>query len=453
MQELIEIDIEKFNDKGDGVGRLKSAPFSKVYIPHAILGDKIEAFVSRKKRRGYLKARISKILLSSPLRTPSRCTHAEICGGCTWQEIIYEKQLELKQKKILSEFSYLNLDNILQPIISCDEPFHYRNKMEFSFSENGAKTKFLGLMIAAANKYVFNVNRCHLCSDWISSVLLAIKEWWERSDLKAYDFNKDSGTLRYVTFREGKRTSQKMVILTVSSKESLSSLQIDTFVTSIRSVVSDISIILREQKIEPKKPTEFIEKTLYNNPYIFEKMHILSKTLNFKISPFSFFQPNTFQAEKLYSLAINLSQVKKDDLVLDLFSGTGTIGLIFSFFAKKVIGIEINPQSVIDGNENIILNNIKNFELISGDVKDLLHTLPTPDILILDPPRSGLDPSSIEQIKKMRPKKIIYISCNPKTQALNLKEFLSDYTLKIMQPVDQFPHTIHIENIALLEIS
>lgn len=457
MQELVEIDIENFNEKGEGVGYLTHPSKIKIYVPHALIGDKVEALLYRKKRRGYFKARISKILKGSSLRTCPSCSHTEICGGCSWQEIFYDKQLELKQKRVQTEFGYhKDLEQILRPIIASGASFHYRNKMEFSFSENGAKTKFLGLMIAAANKYVFNVEKCFLASEWVSKALNAVRNWWASSSLQAYNYNKDEGTLRYITFREGKRTSEKLAILTISGKEEylLTSHEIDSFVSALTSLqLSDLSIVLRMQKIEKGKPTEFLERTLYNRSFIFEKMRILDKELLFKISPSSFFQPNTFQAEKLYSLALSLANVTSESVVLDLYCGTGTIGLVFSFFVKKVIGIEVNSQSVLDAKENIALNGVTNFEVISGDVGKTLDLLSLPkiDLVILDPPRAGLDELSIIQLKKLSPKKILYISCNPKTQSLNVKEFLSNYNLKIIQPLDQFPHTVHIENIVLLE--
>lgn len=454
----VELYIENFNQQGDGIAvySKEGAPSSKVAVSHAIIGDLIKADLYKRKKRGFLKARMTSIVKKSKLRTEPLCSHCQICGGCRWQEMNYSEQLKLKEKIIAKEFS-AHISKIL-PIIPCNDPYNYRNKMEFSFSENGAKTKFLGLMIAAANRYVFNVEKCYLASSWFSDVLNGVRSWWEKSLLGAYKAITNEGTLRSLTIREGKNTNEKMVFLTVSGRSefALSKTDISSFVEAVKSSLpntENLSIFLRIWQISKGSPTQFFDMHLFGPDHIKEKINIQGKELVFKISPSSFFQPNTFQAEKLYNKALELANVSKDDVVFDLYCGTGTLGMIFSSYVKQVVGIELNRDAIIDAEENLKLNNIENFELHQGDVGKVLTSMDkiSPDLVIVDPPRSGLDHLALSNLKILRPKNILYISCNPKTQSENIKELLKEgYILKVIQPVDQFPHTIHIENIALL---
>jgi 23S rRNA (uracil1939-C5)-methyltransferase len=457
----VELLIENFNGSGDGVALYpKDAPFpSKVAVSHAIVGDLIKADLYKRKKRGFLKARLSSIVKKSELRGDPHCSHCHICGGCRWQEMEYSHQLKFKEKIIAKEFLGLLQNVKVFPIIPSDDPYHYRNKMEFSFSENGAKTKFLGLMIAAANRYVFNVEKCHLASFWFSDVLNAVRSFWEKSSIKAYNHNCDEGSLRTLTIREGKNTNEKMVFLTVSGNSlfALSKSEINGFVDVVKEIVPQASIFLRIWQIAKKEPTQFFDMHLFGKDHIKEKMTIFGKELFFKISPSSFFQPNTFQAQKLYSKALELSNVSNGDTVFDLYCGTGTLGMVFASHVKKVYGIELNADAVIDAEENLKLNGIQNFHLHKGDVGKVLTALIAqkinPDLIIVDPPRAGLDALALENIKSLRPKKFLYVSCNPKTQSENIKDLIqAGYILKVIQPVDQFPHTIHIENIALLEL-
>ncbi len=453
----IELYIDNFNSQGDGVGSYnKEGKSTKVAVCHTIVGDLVKADLCKRKKRGFLKGRLSSILKKSEIRKEAPCSHCQICGGCRWQEMDYASQLKFKEKIILKEFGSAKI----LPIIPCNDPFFYRNKMEFSFSENKAGTKFLGLMIAGASRYVFNVEKCYLSSLWFSDVLNAVREWWEKSNLSAYNPSVNEGSLRFLTIREGKNTGEKMVVLTVSGRSefALSKSDIASFAEAVKSALphDNPSIFLRIWQIAKGSPTQFYDMHLSGRDYIQERLNVQNKELFFKISPSSFFQPNTHQAEKLYAKALELSLVTKDFTVFDLYCGTGTLGMVFAPFVKKVIGVELNKDAIIDAEENLKLNNIQNFKLYEGDVGKVLTSMEkiTPDLVILDPPRAGLDHLALSNLKVLRPKKILYISCNPKTQSENVKELLNEgYILKVVQPLDQFPHTIHIENIALLELN
>ncbi len=453
--ETVELSIQEFTSRGYGaavIPRPQGRPID-VEIAHTLPGDRV-LIEMRRKVRPPRKGRLLEVLRPSTDRVEPRCSHARVCGGCCWQQMDYSAQLREKEERIRRSFSVNP-----EPIIPCDSPFEYRNKMEFTFSENRAGTKYLGLMIAQAEPYVFNVERCHLCKPWFSSVLNGVRAWWETSGVLAYNPPRDEGTLRYLTLREGIRTGQKMAVLNVSGRaeSAPSRAQLDSFVEAVQQAVlgEPISIFLRIHQANKGRPTQFFEMLLAGPDHIIEELHLDGGPLSFKISPISFFQPNTLQAEKLYNAALSYISDYPDPIVYDLYCGTGTLGMAASRKARQVIGIELSPEAVLDAQDNATRNKIDNITFYQGDVGKVLTQLqaesrPRPDIVIVDPPRAGLDPLALHHLKILQPKAILYISCNPLTQVANIGE-LSGYRLKSLQPVDQFPHTYHIENIAFLE--
>lgn len=440
----MEAQVQGFSLKGYGLAE-------DVEVAHVIPGDKILFELTRKKRLPK-KGRLLEILTPSQDRVEPRCAHARTCGGCSWQQMAYPAQLKEKERRVRTAF---NRDP--DPIIPCPTPFAYRNKMEFTFSENRGGQKYLGLMIAQAEPYVFNLTECHLTNSWFASVVSSVRAWWEASSLKAYFPPLDAGSLRYLTLREGMRTGQKMAILNVSGNPeyALNRAQLDAFVQAVTAHDENMSVFLRIHQTKKGKPTQFFEMHLSGPDHIIEELRLKSKTLSFKISPISFFQPNTLSAEILYDTAISL--LPESRVVFDLYCGTGSLGMAASAKAKQVIGVELSPEAVIDAQENLKRNGIENMQVIQGDVGKVITGLlagPTrPDAVIVDPPRAGLDALALHHLKTLRPKTIIYISCNPLTQAENALELIkAGYTLKKLQPIDQFPHTYHIENIAYLEL-
>lgn len=261
---------------------------------------------------------------------------------------------------------------------------------------------------------------------------------------------KDTGTLRYLTLRDAVRTGQKMAVLNVSGRPEFAPTQSD-LERFAKAFDEGVSVFLRVHQAQKGRPTQFFEMCLQGPDHIFEELHIGEHIFTFKISPISFFQPNTRQAEILYSAA--LSFLKSPSLVYDLYCGTGTLGMAASKTAQKVVGIELSPEAVLDAQENLKKNGIENMEIFQGDAGKVLTRMnERPDAVLVDPPRAGLDPLAMHQLKILAPASIVYISCNPVTQAENIREFLKEgYRIKALQPVDQFPHTYHIENIAFLE--
>lgn len=469
-EENVSVSIDHFNSRGWGVGSYTPpapAQKGKVEVIGGLPGDKLSVRLY-KKRKGKWRADLMQVINPSPLRVQPRCSHVPSCGGCTWQQMDYSAQLKEKEQRVRQLFSPLlqSSSTDFREISACDDPWRYRNKMEFSFSRNRAGEKFLGLIIAGSKGHVLNLTECHLVSPWYLSVLTNVRSWWEQSGLEAYRMN-DTGTLRTLVVREGKRTGDKLVMLTVSGNPAyaIHQPQLKSFLEAVKATVPEeqrprLSIFLRVQQIHKGSPTQFFEMHLHGPDHLLERMTLsLDKPveLSFKISPTSFFQPNTYQAEKLYSLAIGMVSFPKKH-ALDLYAGTATLGMALAARAEKVTAIEINPHACFDAESNKELNGFSNLEILCGDVGKKLDDLKKrpdfvpPDLIVVDPPRTGLDASALNHLKALLPEEILYVSCNPETQAANIQELvLAGYRLAKMQPVDQFPHTPHIENIALLK--
>jgi 23S rRNA (uracil1939-C5)-methyltransferase len=462
-QKMYEVDItslssKKGNGRGDGVE-----------VPFTMPGDRVIAKLLRK-RSGLKQCRLESIVNPAPERIVPRCIHFGICGGCRWQHMPYELQLQYKEAAVRRCFAdFITPEVDFRPIHPCATPWGYRNKMEFSFSSNAAGEKFLGLNMDGGRGKVLNLTECHLVSKWQIDTLKAVREWWEKSSIQAYHPYRNTGSLRTLILREGIRTGDRMAMLTVSGNPdfALHKGQIADFVSAIKSVAKSdkgqLSIFMRIQQIAKGRPTMFYEMQLDGPDTIQEELHIQSapggipEKLRFKISPAAFFQPNTLQAEQLYSLVLQLGVIPEDAVVYDLYCGTGTLGLSLAKKVKQVIGVELAPEAVLDAKANAALNNITNATIIGGFVGEVLgslyegNPLPPPDVVIVDPPRAGLEPKAIEHLIALAPPKIIYISCNPASQAENCAQLIQNgYRLEILQPVDQFPQTVHIENIALL---
>ena len=470
---MLEVTITRFSKKGNGIGQSTDEPSKVVEVPFAIPGDTV-AVTTLGKQKGIYASRLEEVVNPSLKRIKPRCIHFGSCGGCRWQQMTYEEQLKIKQEQVETLFNPLmNDDTVFNPIAPCDPSWQYRNKMEFSFSSDAAANKYLGLIISGSRGKVLNLTECHLVNPWFIECLEAVREWWKESTLKAYHPNSNTGSLRTLIVREGMKTGDRLVMITVSGNPdyALKQHDLDQFVAAVRIAVepynttSKLSIFLRIQQASKGVETTFYEMVLHGPDHIREILEVQAisghepQQLDYIVSPSAFFQPNTRQAERLYSLALQLLDVSKDTVVYDLYCGTGSIGISLAKYVKLVVGIEISEESSLDGRTNVIKNHLENVHILTGSVRDVLqqirtaNTYPMPEVVILDPPRVGLDPETIQHLNELRPEKIIYISCNPVTQADNIKELKQmGYELTAIQPVDQFPHTVHIENIAILKL-
>lgn len=470
---LIDLSISSFAQNGKGVGIWQRSPDSlvKVEVPFSSPGDEVRVQLMKRKKGSCQGFPVEWLKLASDRAVP-RCKHFGACGGCQWQHRPYEAQLKDKEERIRQLFQpYLDAHVEWHPIIPCSPPWSYRNKMELSFSSDRKGNRYLGLILYGTRGHVFQMEECHLIDPWIATSARVIHQWWMNEGLEAYHPSRDTGSLRTLTLREGKRTGDRLVMLTVSGNPqyALSQKQMRSFVATLRENIEPadpkqkLSIFLRIQQIEKGKITQFYEILLHGPDYFEEILEMKDAKgekafLQFKISPTAFFQPNTGQAEKLYSRAIELTGLSRDSVVYDLYCGIGTLGISLANRVKEVVGIELAPQSVLDARENIKLNHLDNLTIHQGDVAQILpqllqkRGLSPHDIAMVDPPRAGLDPKALQALLELKAPKLTYISCNPITQAANLEVLLKQgYRLKAIQPVDQFPQTTHVENIAILQ--
>ena len=459
---IVSVTIDSLSQSGNGIGSflLPDGQERRVEVPFTLPGEKANALLLSK-RGGIYHSLLEEVIVPAPERIPPRCIHFSVCGGCRWQNISYQDQLRLKENSIGVLFQTFGK---IEPIIPCDPPWEYRNKMEFSFSMNAHKERFLGLIIAGSRGKVFNLTECHLVKSWFADCVKAVRSWWREEALEAYHPFKNTGSLRTLTLREGKRTGDRMVYLTVSGNPdyALKKHQIDSFIAFVKEAVlplgeGELSIFLRIQQIAKGSPTQFFEMHLDGPDHIRERLRIGKKELEFTISPTAFFQPNTRQAETIYQKALELAQIPSGGVVYDLYCGTGTLTLCAALVAEEVVGIELVPEAVLDAEANAKRNNCGNVQFFGGDVGVVLERLAgegkrKPDVVFVDPPRAGLDSKAIAQVLQLLPERIVYISCNPKTQAQNIPSFLEKgYRVEAVQPVDQFPQTLHCENIVVLK--
>jgi len=467
----VNLQISHIAASGYGIGTFVAANSDiprLVEVPFSAPGDILSVELGSK-RAGLYRANIREVISPSPYRELPRCIHFGACGGCLWQQLPYEQQLAIKQQAIYDRFiPALGSDILLHPIIPCTPPWHYRNKMEFSFSSDKAGRCFLGLCLHGGRGKVFHLSECHLVRPWMVAALSSVRKWWEETGLQAYRHRTNSGSLRTLTLREGMRSEDRMAILTVSGNPdyALQGWQLEMLVAFLREAMesstpgSRLSIFLSIQQIAKGRPTNFFEMLLHGEDHIRETLYIATAPhidpipLTFAISPSAFFQPNSFQAEKLYSAALHLAKLTPDDIVYDLYCGTGTLGICAAKSAGQIIGVEITPEAALDARTNVTANQLSNVTIFTADVAQLLServgNLPAPTVVLVDPPRAGLSDKAIDELIALAPRTIVYISCNPVTQAANgVLLIKGGYYLAVLQPVDQFPHTVHIENIAV----
>lgn len=440
MTSKIELPIEGYSKKGHGI---TSGPKSYEIIG-GVKGDVIVASLPKGRRRKK-PLELSEVLVPSSERVTPRCPHATVCGGCKWQQVHYSAQLEEKQRIIEKLFP----SHAVQPIIGCDEPWHYRTKMEFSFSQDASGERYLGLIRSKGRFIVENIEACFIAQSWISEVLQSIRHWWEQSNLSAFHPVKQEGILRSVTMRGAHNTSSKMVILTVDARarDHLTKNILQRFIQAAQ-YDQDTSVFLLVQHAQKGNKTFFSEMHLAGPDCLTEQL--LGQT--FFLSPRAFFQPNPSMAEKMFTHIIDLVRKKDVRQVLDLYCGVGTMGILMAPHVRQVIGVELCPHAVCDAKEIIEKSGLENIHIYCRDASIFIDEVTPffrPDLVIIDPPRTGLTKQAIEDLRKLAPPTILYLSCNPCTQAEDIQA-LKGYQIKIIQPFDQFPHTPHVENLVVL---
>jgi 23S rRNA (uracil1939-C5)-methyltransferase len=472
--EEIQLEITASAFEGKSIGRYAGCV---VFVEGAIPGDTVVARILKSKHK-HAEAKILTILKPSAQRVEPRCAHFGVCGGCKWQQVDYAAQLQFKQQHVVDSFERIGgFTNVpISPIIGAQETFFYRNKMEFSFAaqewldippkktvnppDDGTDggepmngSVFVGLHVPQRYDKILDIKECHLQSEQSNRILAFTREFARANKKQVYDSDLDSGYLRFLVIRQSRRTNQLMINLVTRTDDSSFMVPYADEVCSKVEGVTTVVNTINSKRAQIAFGDQ--ERVYTGNGTIHEQLGGRS----FIISAGSFFQTNTAQAEHLYEAAKVLGNFSPTDTVYDLYSGTGSIALFISPYVKEVIGVESVGGAVRDAERNANANGVVNCYFVSGDLKDRLtrdtdwmqrHS--KPDAIILDPPRSGIHPKAVEKLVEMGSPKIVYVSCNPATQARDVKALCASqrYALERLQPVDMFPHTYHIENVALL---
>lgn len=475
--EIVELEIEKYAFEGRGIAKVEKGSIvpgsideSKnkyvVFVDGSYPGDKVSARLTKIKK-SYAEARVAEILKPSDLRINARCKFFGTCGGCKQQDLDYPIQTKFKQQQVEEIFTKMGgfNDFLIEEILPSEKIFFYRNKMEFSFSDkrwlteeeiksnkNIEKDFALGLHIPKVYDKVLDIDECFLQSEVSNKILNFTRNFFKERNVSIYSTKTHEGFLRNLVIKQSHHSDDLMVNLVTSSENEI---LLNEYKEILLKKTPQITTIINNINLK-KAAVAFgdYEKVLYGSGHIYDTIG----KYKFRISANSFFQANTLQAEKLYQTALDFAGMKGDEIVFDLYSGAGTISIFVSGHCKEVYAFESVESAVADAEENAKLNNVKNAQFISADLyKSFLpiveeKKLPKPDLVILDPPRSGMHNNTIEDVIKLNPKKIVYVSCNPATQVRDIKLFSeAGYKLIKIKPVDMFPHTYHIENIALLK--
>ncbi|MBX2845323.1 MAG: 23S rRNA (uracil(1939)-C(5))-methyltransferase RlmD [Saprospiraceae bacterium] len=458
---ISNLSIEKVAAEGKGLGRLDSGKV--VFVDYALPGDVVNAFIYKRKKDVSI-ARINEVVEASPDRIDPFCSHFQACGGCRWQHAPYAKQLEYKQNIVREAFERIGKvkDVALNPIVGADNIQYYRNKLEFTFSNKRWLTTeeaqsdevfdmehALGFHVPTFFDKIVDIDHCYLQPEPSNAIRLVAKAYALEHDLAFYDIRNNQGLLRTLIIRTASN-GEVMVILNLFEKNDIALGLLDHLAEQIPAITS-LNYVVNNRM---NNSIQGLEITHYKG-----QDHIVETIghCQFRIAPASFFQTNTQQATKLYELTAEYAALTGNEIVYDLFTGTGTIANFVAKDAQKVVGIEIVEAAIEDAKKNTALNENDNCFFYAGKVEELfddelLQEYGAPDVIILDPPRAGIHKDVVAQLLKLKCPKIVYVSCNPATQARDVDMLSEVYQVEKMQPVDMFPHTYHVENVALLTL-
>jgi 23S rRNA (uracil1939-C5)-methyltransferase len=427
-------------------------------------GDIVDLQVTRKRKR-WAEARVTHIHKLSEVRVEPSCEHFGVCGGCKWQHLPYNEQLKFKEKQVIDALTRIGkLDlPVVSPIQGSEEEYFYRNKLEFTFSNRRWYTReeldsqgdfknwnSLGFHVPGMFDKVVNINKCWLQPEPSNAIRNFLRKYAEDQELQFFDTRDSGGFLRNLIIRTS-TTGEVMVIIAFFCEEK------ENRIALLESLMKEFPRITSLMYTINSKAND----TLYDQEIIVftGRDHIIEviEDLKFRVGPKSFFQTNTQQSLKMYNTVRDFAGLTGNELVYDLYTGTGTIANFIARSAKKVIGIESVPEAISDAWINSEINGIKNIEFFAGDMKDLLSKEflgihGRPDVVITDPPRIGMHESVVQTLMEAAPERIVYVSCNPATQARDLKMMSGLYKVEKVQPVDMFPHTHHVENVVVLEL-
>lgn len=451
-----------------------------VFVPFVVPGDVVDLQVVKKKHR-YCEARVVRFIKKSDVRAVPKCEHFGICGGCKWQNLPYEEQIKAKQKQVFDQLSRIGKVELpeFRPILGSVKQWEYRNKLEFGCANKrwytaeelknipedaGLGEPAIGFHITGAFDKIYPIKKCWLMDDLHNRIRNDIYDYAVRTGMTFYDTRAQHGLLRNLMFRNS-NTGEWMLLIQFHYDEPGDEQRAKDLLEHIATTFPEITSLIYVDNQKGNDTIGDLELTTYKGTdFIYETM----EDLKFKVGPKSFYQTNTEQAYHLYSVArefaldsqiynSKLSDYNSDNksLIYDLYTGTGTIANFVARYASKVIGIEYVPEAIEDAKVNSKINGIDNTEFFAGDMKNILTTEfiqqhGRPDIIITDPPRAGMHPDVVKVILNAAPKRIVYVSCNPATQARDLTLLDADYRVAQVQPVDMFPHTPHVENVVQL---
>ena len=447
----LELTIDSLAYGGNGVARLNGFV---VFVRRGLPGDTVRARVTKVKR-GFAEALATEVLRPSAQRVDAPCAHYPACGGCRFQDLAYDVQVAAKEAQVgdalrrIGGFAPSEQGGLpLEPIVPAASPFHYRNKMEYSFTQTPSGPA-LGFHKAGRWDEVLEVERCWLTTDLGNAIRNAVRDWAREEGLEAYDQEEQTGYLRHLVVREGRNTGQALVLLVTAKGERFDA---DYLVEVLRRF-PEVRSIHWAVNDSPSEVTNLPSKLLWGEDAIEEEL----LGLRFRVRPNAFLQTNTEMAERLYELAIEYAGLTGSETVYDLYCGTGTIGLALARNALSVWGVEISEEAVACALENADLNGISNAAFFAGNVgqsiEELAERAGPPDVVVVDPPRAGLAGKALKRTGALGARRIVYVSCNPTTLASDLKVLRDEYgyELRRARPVDMFPHTPHVETVALLE--
>lgn len=460
---LENIQIEGIVAEGKAIARVDN---KVIFIPYAVPGDIVDLQVTRKKSH-YAEATIASIIHPSPMRIQPFCKHFGVCGGCKWQSLPYEEQLKAKQQQVedaLTRIGKVSFPKIL-PIIGSKKTKAYRNKLEFGFSNKKWLTKeqiesgvvfsdmnAVGFHIPGAFDKILDLKECFLMDDFNNRIRNGLRSYVIEKGYSFFDLRNQNGLLRNMMLRKTS-TGEIMVLLQFCIREAQEEKEAQDVLQWIKTTFPEITSLLYVNNTKCNDTISDLDiHTFSGADCIYEQM----EDLQFKIGPKSFYQTNSEQAFTLYKVVREFAYLSGNEYVYDLYTGTGTIANFIAGKAKRVIGIEYVPEAIKDAKENAVLNNLDNIQFFAGDMKDILTDnfvalYGRPDVIITDPPRAGMHNDVISTILFAAPKRIVYVSCNPATQARDVSLLSTDYHITKVQPVDMFPQTHHVENVLLME--
>ena len=452
VNDLLNVEVESIALGGNGLARVDGRV---VFVEGGLPGDRAEARV-RRVRRGYAEARLEKLASPSPMRIAARCPHVPRCGGCRFQELDYAQQLREKERQVIETLQHLGgiAEPPVRPIVAAPETFHYRNKMEFSFSPGDAGVPKLGLHERGTFDKVFALETCLLPSALTVEIVHLTQRFASERQWRAYHPSRHEGVARFLAVRHLPLSQQCAVHLIAASDELPGLAEWARAVAALSREIRSITLGLTRSRANVAFAEE--ERVLHGEAFIVERL----MGLEFEAGSNAFLQTNSRQAEALYTAALECAGVGADDTVLDLYSGTGTLTLLLARSAREVVGVESVPEAVEAARRNLRRNAIEHARFECGEARAVLRGwargeragAPRPGVVVVDPPRAGLHPRVVARTCELAPRRIVYVSCNPATLARDLKDFAAGgYGCAEIRPFDMFPHTPHIECVARLE--